>query len=489
MPPSPLQVGREKQLFLDHRFIERSDRVTLRVNPPAKKEIVSTPGGPWDQCGCNAYVFQEASRVRLYYGTHMHGDGMREGRLCYAESKDGIHFEKPNLGAVEFQGSRDNNIVFADTLDASPFLDPNADPAERWKLLYNHGYPALPRELLDPDQIGIYLAVSPDGFRWTRKPGRLLPYVAETHKLVHWDAARQRYVVHLRAIHAANRPRQRAIGRIETDAIDRPWPHEKGHPLLPPKFMQVLSSNQVPMVFHADEDDPPDTDVYAASPFKYPWAADAWLMFPSFYRHTPPPVGVDGNDGPISTQFACSRDGVTWSRPERVPYIRPGLSTEFDRGYNMVAAGMARCGDRIYQYYAAKGGTHHGRTDDLPPEERAKVAHNAHVRLEQRLDGFVSADAAYTGGRLTTPPIVFEGEALELNFDAESLGTARVEIRGEDDRALDGFALGDCEILAGNHVRKRVAWNGGGELGRLAGRPVRLHFEMRAAKLYAFQFV
>lgn len=482
--PSILHVGSAKQLFIDHRFIERSENVTLRVNPPAKKGLVLDAHEPWDVCGCYLHIFQDAGLVKAFYDTHMHGDGMKQGRLCYAESRDGIHFDKPRLGIVDFNGSRDNNIVFPDVLDASPFLDPNAPPSERWKLIYCYGYPGIPRELKDFDKVGVYMAVSPDGLHWTKRPGRLLPLLAETHKIAHWDPARRKYLIYLRVINMQSRARWRMIGRIETDDITRPWPCP-----IAPERPKYLSNYETPMVFTADDQDPPDTDVYAASPQPYPGAADAWVMFPTFYRHTPPPVGIDANDGPLSTQFACSRDGITWTRPERTPYIRPGLDTEFDRGYNMIGAGMAFFGDKIYQYYAAKGGTHHGRVDDLPDPERRKVARNAYVRLEQRLDGFVSADAAYTGGTLTTPLIDFTGAALELNIDAESLGSARVEIRDRHDQPLPGFSLADCDPVAGNSVRRKVTWKGAPDLRALARRPLRLHFDMRATKLYALQFV
>ena len=47
-------------------------------------------------------------------------------------------------------------------------------------------------------------------------------------------------------------------------------------------------------------------------------------------------------------------------------------------------------------------------------------------RLVLRLDGFVSADAPYGGGTLTTVPIVFEGRRLELNVETSVAGEVRV---------------------------------------------------------------
>ncbi len=34
-----------------------------------------------------------------------------DGRLCYAVSRDGIHWTKPELGLVEYRGSKANNLA------------------------------------------------------------------------------------------------------------------------------------------------------------------------------------------------------------------------------------------------------------------------------------------------------------------------------------------------------------------------------------------
>lgn len=475
-------VGSRRQLFIDDRFIAESQHVALTVNPPAKREIVLQGEYPWEIAGCYANVVQEPDRIRLYYTTHTHGDGMKKGCLCYAESQDGIHFEKPRLGLVEWEGTRDHHVVMRDVLSACPFIDPTAPPSERWKTLYNYGTPQAP-QVGAKGQRGICLATSPDGLTWTRTDRRLLPFVAETHQIAQWDADLGKYVIYLRVLDDDRPGQPRAIGRIAVDDVGQPWPCRPG-----PDGHHCLTSRHVDRVFGADEQDPPDVDFYTCCYVKYPWAADAHFMFPAAYRHTPPPVGVDKNDGPLATQFACSRDGVRWLRPDRTPYIRPGLDSEFDRGYNMMVVGLVRFGERIYQYYVARGATHHGRTDDLPESERRKIARLAYVRLEQRLDGFMSADAAYTGGWLTTPPLIFSGSRLLLNLDTEATGSARVEVRDEADRPLPGFAAGDAVELIVNSTSAEVRWRGDPPLAALAGRPVRLHFRLRSAKLYAFEF-
>jgi len=478
-------VADRKQLFLDGRFIDSAEGITLTVNPPERQEIVLREEHPWERAGVYATVIDDGEKVRLYYNTHVHGDGMKSGRLCYAESADGIHFEKPALRLHPWEGSLDNNIVFPDVLDATPFLDPMAPPEARWKLIYNFRRPGVP-QAGEAGVSGICLAVSADGLHWNPLPGLVLPLMAETHKTGLWDADLGQYVIILRVI--ADAPgRPRAIGRLVTGDITRPWPYQP-HPAAEGTHALYASEHTVPMVFSADAGDPPDTDFYTSAYVKYPWAADAHLMFPTAYRHTPPPVGVDGNDGPLATQFACSRDGITWDRPDRRPYLRPGPQTEFDRGYNMMIAGLVRRGDWLYQYYVAKGGTHHGPPDDLPAGARAQVGSGCYVRTRQRLDGFISADAAYAGGAFTTPLLRAEGSRLELNIDTEATGSAVVELLDAEGNVFPGYSRSDCDAIGGNSTAYTVTWNGRPELPVL-DRPLRLRFIMRSTKLFAFQFV
>ncbi|HEU5318107.1 MAG TPA: glycosyl hydrolase family 32, partial [Chloroflexota bacterium] len=66
-------------------------------------------------------------------------------------------------------------------------------------------------------------------------------------------------------------------------------------------------------------------------------------------------------------------------------------------------------------------------------------------------------------------------------------GEARVEVLGEDGSTLDGFSSDDCAPLRVNTVDARVAWKGGRALQSLTGRPVRLRFRLKNARLYSYR--
>jgi len=83
--------------------------------------------------------------------------------ICYATSSDGETWEKPELGLVEFNGSRKNNIVQLDapglwSTCAVIFDEDEPDANRRYKMVYEAYYSR---------QIRFCVAFSPDGLRWT----------------------------------------------------------------------------------------------------------------------------------------------------------------------------------------------------------------------------------------------------------------------------------------------------------------------------------
>jgi hypothetical protein len=189
----------------------------------------------------------------------------------------------------------------------------------------------------------------------------------------------------------------------------------------------------------------------------------------------------------LEVQLAVSRDGVHWTRPSREPYFPTGLADEWDRWYAVVGPGIVRRGNYLYQYYCSSGRLHDSVVLRPEYDEAAKQVGGVGV-VRQRLDGFVSADADHKGGWLRTPSIVFRGNRLRLNIDTGAMGTAFVELQDADGRPIPGFSLADCEEIGGNFIDQRVYWKGSPDVSSLAGRPIRIHFQLTRAKLYCFQF-
>ena len=109
-------------------------------------------------------------------------------------------------------------------------------------------------------------------------------------------------------------------------------------------------------------------------------------------------------------------------------------------------------------------------------------------RYTLRTDGFVSVNAGFAGGGFTTPALVFEGDELELNYATSAVGSVRVEVQDAGGGPLPGFALDTCPEIFGDEIEGVVRWADGGDVGALAGRPVRLRFVMKDADVFAFRF-
>lgn len=492
MEIDPINVGSDKQLFIDRRFVNRSDKLEFQVNPPRKETVERFPNDkPWEAFSLGWYSIDWDPDERLYKKWYAACDGDQwaggRWRLCYAESRDGLTWDKPDLGLLDYKGSKNNNILIDDEKLTYTFYDPHGSEEERFKMLW--GYP-------NKTKVG----TSPDGIHWNQ-PDRIvsdLPPGWDTAKQAWWDERIGRYVIYLRVqLEQQNeypypfvnpidsdppvvapkigRP-TRAIGRLETDELTKIWPDD-----------------EIKTVLCADEHDPSGSDIYHAGVYPYPYAADAYFMFPLTYHHFNPTESPIKNDGLNDCQFCASRDGIHWMRYDRRPYIGRGVrgSEADDHGGITGSPYLVRRGPDLYQYYGSDPWTH-GQYRRLSQKERLDRSNWARGRIctaVQRLDGFVSVDAPYAGGMLQTPPVSFDGDQLELNIETAAMGEVRVELQDREGRTIDGFGAADCDRIMCNDVAHRVHWRGSNDIGLLRGRPVRLQLTMHSAKLYAFQFV
>lgn len=109
-------------------------------------------------------------------------------------------------------------------------------------------------------------------------------------------------------------------------------------------------------------------------------------------------------------------------------------------------------------------------------------------RYSLRVDGFAAAVAPYAGGQLVTKPLTFTGSELEVNFATSAAGGVQVEVQDAAGTPVPGFTLADAVETIGNETDRVVRWKGGSDVTALAGKPVRLRFVMKDARLYSFRF-
>ena len=104
-------------LFVDDYELQHCINATRELNRPHKhSEPVVVADQPWEGRRAQAWgsvVKEPDSLLRMFYfamNVHRRPDELERGGYALAESRDGIHWEKPLLGVVKFRGSSDNNL-------------------------------------------------------------------------------------------------------------------------------------------------------------------------------------------------------------------------------------------------------------------------------------------------------------------------------------------------------------------------------------------
>ena len=114
MKDEVINIGSRRELFVDHYLIDRMESIELKLHHPRPREVAIVHDAPWEGNTCFYHtVFQDGQQFRMYYrGAHHDEEAGKVAHevVCYAESRDGIHWTKPELGVVEFNGSKQNNI-------------------------------------------------------------------------------------------------------------------------------------------------------------------------------------------------------------------------------------------------------------------------------------------------------------------------------------------------------------------------------------------
>jgi len=165
----PIDIGSRLELFVDHHLIERLEGARLRLGRPRPAGTVLKADRPWEGSFNFGYeVIHDNGVHRMFYrGWSESGSVV----VCYAESRDGIRWEKPSLGLVEVEGTRENNVVamveetgLRPIPALYPFIDsrPGVPASERVK-----GIRAI-LQSKEPFLMHVYLYGSEDWFRWRR---------------------------------------------------------------------------------------------------------------------------------------------------------------------------------------------------------------------------------------------------------------------------------------------------------------------------------
>ena len=481
-----IDIGSQKQLFVDDYLIESASHCAPVVNR-AEKVVgnpVVRPERPWeggDVGVANVRWNDEDGRFEMRYSAtqwvarrgeqEVIVEGEGEGRTCLAVSEDGIHWEKPVVGEVEYEGSKENNILPPDWLMGYTYADPHAeDPGRSYRGHVRTGDTRSPGMTFD-------LYFSPDFKTWTPYEGN--PIIDTSPKIgrwgptefMGWDPIRKVYAVHMENCRHRRAPLgKRLIGRSESpDGIT--W-------------------SEAETILLPDSQDSPDTEFYDMPCIAYEgvYVGLLWIFRTTNTTHHP--------------EVVFSRDGIRYSRDYRTPFIERGGGIDFD-STSLYPIAPVVSGDRILTYYTGRNWRSPEALLELGDRSLGAIG-----LAVSRLDGFVSVDGIKgTAGdvplgrpqfaefsELVTRSFSFTGSQLHLNVGSalQQWGAGpcevRVEILEPNHAYIPGYEFDDAEPITSGGLDLVASWNGSTDLGQLEGRAVKLRFYFKNAKLYSFQF-
>ena len=343
-----IEIGGRRELMVDDYLIERLDGAGLRLHAPAPRETVLVTDRPWEGCMSNfATVLRDGDCARLYYrGWQLDVAGQRyvtrPVTICLAESADGIRWERPALDLFDYQGIRENNIVWMGVGDDdygthgfAPFIDANpACPSAR-------RYKAVGAAWAHTEN-GLYVMTSSDGVRWALASEDTLfkGHALDSHNVVFWDEYRGEYRAYFRAKTYIDGRGVRDIATASSPDMAQ-WSAAEmlRYPGAP---TEELYTNNVRPYYRAPH-------LYLGFPARYverEWSPAIEALPELEHRRLRAEMSTRYGAALTDTVFMSSRDGVTFRRwGEAFVRPRPARGRQLDLWRQL--PGLGDVGDRL----------------------------------------------------------------------------------------------------------------------------------------------
>ncbi len=451
---------------------------------------VIPPDKPWEgMIGWNS-VYRDplTGTFKIWYQAYQERrteDKTLKCTVCYAESKDGVTWTKPNLGLFPFYEEKETNIVmvaakggYGDRYCNSVLVDVlEKAPARRYKMLYYDWEPGPGAG----GGAGTHVAFSPDGIHWNKQPGMVSktsfggkglqapyadegPYVEETRKdgtvLRSWrvpvamsdamdviyDPAIGKYV---------------SFGKMWTPSPDggMAWKHGMGRM----ESADFLHWSRPELVLTVNDRDPPQVEFHTSPVFLHRG------MFFSLNQI------LDRAVGSMDAEFMSSRDGFHWDRTFGCQFVIPrGPAGRFDAGSVITNGTPVVLEKEIWFYYAGYRGTAIGGVGLNSQVAGAQDYFSGVGLAKVPLDRFVAVGPnpltpvkgqkktgprlVNTIGNVTLKPLDL-GKVRKITVNADAAkGAVRVEILDVDGYLLRGFTKGDAVPLQADDLNQEARW-------------------------------
>ncbi len=452
-----VSLGSNREIFVDSYLIDKLEGTRIEKHTPVDKGPVLNLDKPWEGIFCTYSTILKDDRLyRAYYRGGRSGKNKpysNDEFTCYAESKDGIHWEKPNLKLFEVGGTLENNVVLANEAPVhhnfSPFIDNNP------RVLPGQKYKALGGNL----KLGLFAYCSSEGLHWKKicEESVVTKGKFDSQNVSFWSESEKCYVCYFRTTNSGFR----SVSRItSSDFIHWTEPVAMTFGATP---LEHLYTQQTSPYFRAPH-------IYVAIGGRLMPGRQVLTDEQAKKLNVDPGYFKDCSDA----YFMTTRGGNVYERTFMEAFIRPGIGLDnWVSRSNYPALNVVQTGPDEMSVYVN--------------QDYAQPTAHLH-RYSLRLDGFTSISAPYSGGEVLTKPFTFSGQELEINYSTSAAGEIRFEIQDQNGKPITGYTLDDSQRIIGNEISRIVLWKGNSDLQNLAGKIVRLRIAMKDADLYAIRF-
>ncbi len=457
----------QPQLFLDDELIGSAFRLQRKIHPPLMMpEPILKPEKPWELNAVTLYgtVVQdpESGLYRMYYNSFAKSAGRTiRNCVCMAVSKDGLHWDRPNLGIISYEGSRDNNIIL-EPPEGYVFIDSptiiyeieEPNPKKRYKL-----------SACVAMQDKMFCAFSEDGIHWKWHKTDLDAFGDRRNLCpVKIDG---KYVLYCRH-----------WDMFEPDKGT--W----GRSCWVSTSEDFINWTEPELVLSPDLTDSVETQFYAMAGFSYQDQYLGWVQ------------RLWSDTDTLDLELISSRDGFNWQRiGSREPFIPLGpKGSWYSTWVDLPSSAPIQINNSLYWYV---GGRAHSHIQDQPMPSAA-------IGLAvQPVDTMVSLHAGSSTGQLTTKAITWPGEDLWLHIrkprHASFTGgpsffshELSVRVLDENNLPIKGFENSITQKPKGDDYVgwhwHRILWQDGRiSLSQLAGKKVKIQIRWSNADLYGFR--
>jgi hypothetical protein len=476
----------------DEAMIKRRNHpwgIQLKVNEAERSGPIFTLDREWEQDGMViSTILKDGGIYKAWATTSYQSSLPNKGAkyLLYYESADGVNWNGPDCGIVEFKGSTKNNILHEGRTQpgiqfgGQVFIDPTSIE-ERYKMVceaefsredyerYKAERPEALDGIVNPESVrGIQGAVSPDGIHWTLLSDPLLLTMADTQVVAYYDTTMKKYVIYSREWAAGPQAEEardelgmettwhqsgrRAINRSESDDFRRFT--------LPELIVEAL-----PMM-------PPHDTLYANCRTAIPGAPEQHLMFPM--------VWTMGSSDKMYVMLYSSFNGKNWNPLSLDPVFKTAEFGAWDGGCMLyVTPNLVELANGDYALPYTGWSVPHKY-----PRVNAKRNVGYMVWPKGRLVGINAKEK----GEFTTVAVIPPGGKLCVNAVTDRAGGITVEVCDLHGVPIQGRESANCIPIMGDAFKQQVKWNDADDLGITAGQPVILRFYMEMATLYSLDF-